>query len=82
MKKTTTLIAFICFANTFLTAQNRPIKFGISINPNYSHRYFYSDDATFKATINALYWGKFSYSVGTFVEKEITRRAYNVSSPL
>ncbi len=72
MKKVTILIAFICFANTFLTAQNRPIKFGVSINPNYSHRYLYSDDATTKAMLDRLYSGKFSYSVGVFGEKEMT----------
>lgn len=72
MKKVTTLIAFICLANTFLTAQNRPIKFGVSVNTNYSDRYLYSDDATLKATLDKLYSGKFSYSVGAFVEKEMT----------
>ena len=74
MKKATTLIAFICFANTFLMAQNRPIKFGVSINPNYSHRYLYSDDATTKAMLDRLYSGKFSYSVGVFGEKEMTEK--------
>jgi hypothetical protein len=71
MKKVTTLIAFICLANTFLTAQNRPIKFGISINPNYSYRYFYTSNVSTKTAVDALESGKFSYSIGAFGEKEI-----------
>ena len=72
MKKTTTLIVFICIANAFLTAQNRPIKFGVSVNLNYSHRYVYNDDAVDKAMLDRLYSGKFSYSIGVFGEKEMT----------
>jgi hypothetical protein len=74
MKKATTLIVFMCLANAFLTAQNAPIKFGISVNTNYSHRYVYTNDAAAKAMFDRLYSGKFSYSIGAFVEKEITRR--------
>ncbi len=75
MKKTTTFTVLICLLNTFLCAQNSPIKFGISINPNYSYRYLYSDIAGLKAEFDDIDVGKFSYSVGAFGEKEISNKA-------
>jgi hypothetical protein len=75
MKKTTTFTALICLLNTFLCAQNSPIKFGISINPNYSYRYLYSDIPDLKTSFDAIDVGKFSYSIGAFGEKEINNKA-------
>jgi hypothetical protein len=75
MKKITTFTALICLLNTFLCAQNSPIKFGISINPNYSYRYFYSDNTLLKKTFDALESGKISGSVGGFIEKKMSEHS-------
>jgi hypothetical protein len=71
MKKTITLTVLFSLFNALLFAQNKKISFGISVNPNYSYRYLYSDDAALKTTFDAIDVGKFSYSAGVFGEKEI-----------
>jgi opacity protein-like surface antigen len=74
MKKVLTLTALMSLLNTFLFAQNDKWQFGISVNPNYSYRILYSENADVKATFDALESGKISGSVGGFMEKKTSTR--------
>jgi hypothetical protein len=70
MKKAINLITFLSLLPIFLFAQNDFIRFGISLNPNYSYRFFYSKNSNLKITFDNIDVGKFSYSIGAFCEKQ------------
>lgn len=74
MKKQLAFLTFILCFNFVASAQNKPYKFGISLNPNYSYRVYTNDEKPVKDYFDSLHIGKFSYSIGLFVEKQISKR--------
>jgi Outer membrane protein beta-barrel domain len=75
MKKVITLILLISLSSNCLFAQKNAFRYGISLNPNYAYRYFYSDVAGLKKTVDALESGKISLSIGGFIEKKTSENA-------
>lgn len=75
MKKSiilSTLILLLCFN---ALAQDKKFHFGVSFNPNYSYRYYYSDISFLKTRFDSTDVPILSFSAGFFAERRISNKS-------